>query len=133
MVCPASLNGMVGLKPTVGTVPTEGVVPISASQDSPGPMARTVDEVALLYEVLAGVDGVLDRARAGVAGLRVAVARTWRTHHAATDAAFDDVVPHLAGAGAELHDVDAPVPGGRQHGDELTVLLCELADGFAAH
>ncbi len=52
ITCPASLNGVVGIKPTVGSVPTEGVVPISASQDSPGPMARTVDEVALLLEVL---------------------------------------------------------------------------------
>ncbi len=45
---------MAGIKPTVGAISTEGVVPISASQDSPGPMARTVDEVALLLEVLTG-------------------------------------------------------------------------------
>ena len=52
ITCPASLNGVAGIKPTVGSVPTQGVVPVSFSQDSPGPMARTVDEVALLLEVL---------------------------------------------------------------------------------
>ena len=54
IVCPASLTGVVGLKPTVGAVPTGGVVPISASQDSPGPLGRTVADVAHLYAVLAG-------------------------------------------------------------------------------
>ena len=46
IVCPASVNGVVGLKPTVGSVPTTGVVPVSASQDSPGPLGRLVDDVA---------------------------------------------------------------------------------------
>ena len=63
ITCPASLNGVAGIKPTVGSVPTAGVVPISASQDSPGPIARTVDEVALLLEVLSARSGILDRAR----------------------------------------------------------------------
>jgi amidase len=49
ITCPCSLNGLAGLKPAVGAIPTAGVVPISASQDSPGPMARTVADVALLY------------------------------------------------------------------------------------
>jgi len=51
ITCPASLNGVTGIKPTVGSLPTQGIVPISASQDSPGPMARTVDDVALLLEI----------------------------------------------------------------------------------
>jgi amidase len=63
ITCPASVNGVAGIKPAVGAISTEGVVPISASQDSPGPMARTVDEVALLLEVLTGWTGILDRAR----------------------------------------------------------------------
>jgi hypothetical protein len=68
ITCPASLNGLAGLKPTVGTIPTAGVVPIAASQDSPGPMARTVADVAALYEVLAGRAGVLERIDAGREG-----------------------------------------------------------------
>ncbi len=63
ITCPASLNGVVGIKPTVGSVPMQGVVPVSFSQDSAGPMARTVDEVALFLEVLMAKPGILDRAR----------------------------------------------------------------------
>ena len=133
ITCPASLNGVAGIKPTVGSIPTEGVVPISASQDSPGPMARTVDEVALLLEVLTANPGFLDRARGGVAGLRVGVARTWRTGHPGTDELFDDVAGRLAAAGAVVHDVQAAVPTSSEEEDELTVLLCELVDGLAAY
>ena len=52
IICPASLNGCVGIKPTVGRVPTQGIVPISSSQDSPGPLARTVKDAALLLEII---------------------------------------------------------------------------------
>jgi amidase len=133
IICPASLNGVAGIKPTVGAVPTAGIVPISFSQDSPGPMARTVDEVALLLEVLTGTSGILDRARQGIAGLCVAVARTWRTGHPATDSLFDETAPRLNRGGASLHEVDAAVPGPGEEEDELTVLLCELCDGLAQY
>jgi amidase len=133
IICPASLNGVAGIKPTVGAVPTGGVVPISWSQDSPGPMARTVDEVALFLEVLTGTSGILDRARRGVAGLRIAVAHTWRTGHPATDDLFDDTVRSLSAAGAMVGDVNAAVPGPAEEEDELTVLLGELFDGLAAY
>ncbi len=56
VVCPASINGLVGVKPTVGLISRSRVVPISASQDAPGPMARTVRDSALLLTVLAGSD-----------------------------------------------------------------------------
>jgi amidase len=133
ITCPASLNGVVGIKPTVGAVPTAGIVPISASQDSPGPMGRTVDEVALLLEVLTATAGVLERVRQGVSGLRVGVARTWRTGHPATDELFDETVGRLTAAGATVCDVEAAVPSHRDHEDELTVLLCELVDGLGAY
>jgi len=133
IICPASLNGVAGIKPTVGSVPTAGVVPISASQDSPGPMARTVDEVALLLEVLTATSGILDRARQGIRDLRVGVARTWRTGHRATDELFDATVLRLEAAGATVHDVVAAVPSSTVEEDELVVLLCELVDGLAAY
>jgi amidase len=133
IICPASLNGVAAIKPTVGAVPTAGVVPISASQDSPGPMARTVDEVALLLEVLTATPGIVDRVREGVRGVRVGVARTWRTGHAATDDLFDDTVGRLAAAGAFVSDVAASVPGSAEEKDELTVLLSELVDGMASY
>ena len=133
ITCPCSLNGVAGIKPTVGLVPTAGVVPISRSQDSPGPMARTVEEVALLLEVLSSRQGILDRVREGGAGIRVGVARTWRTGHPSTDALFDDTISPLRGVVLDVTDLDVAVPTDEVEGDELTVLLCELADGLAEY
>jgi amidase len=133
ITCPASLNGVSGLKPTVGAVPTAGMVPVCASQDSPGPMARRVADVASLYEVLSGVAGVGDRAAAGIAGLRVAVATTWRTGHPATDEAFEAALPHLERAGAVVHRVDVATPGRLDVLDEGVVMLCELYDDLSTY
>ena len=52
IICPASLNGCVGIKPTVGSIPRDGMIPISSSQDTPGPMTQTVAQAALLLDVL---------------------------------------------------------------------------------
>ncbi len=133
ITCPASLNGVAGIKPTVGAVPAQGVVPISASQDSPGPMARTVEEVALLLEVLAVIPGIVDRVRRGVRGLRIGRAGTWRTGHPATDDLFDATVDRLQAVGATLTEARPAVPGAAEEQDEMTVLLCELFDGMAAY
>ncbi len=131
ITCPASLNGVAGIKPTLGSVPTTGVVPISASQDSPGPMGRTVDEVALLLEVLSSTTGILERTRQGPAGLRIGVVRTWRTGHPGTDELFDATIGRLTAAGAAVEEVNAAAPSPEDMEDELTVLLCELFDGMA--
>ena len=56
IVCPAAMNGIVGIKPTLGLVSRGGIIPIAHSQDTAGPMARTVAEAALLLGCLAGVD-----------------------------------------------------------------------------
>ena len=133
ITCPSSLNGVCGIKPAVGAIPKSGVVPVSASQDSPGPMARSAEEVAVLLEVLAATDGIVRRVREGVAGVRVGVARTWHTGHPGTDACFDDALERLRAAGAELVDVAPVRPGTAEEEDELTVLLCELVDGLAAY
>jgi amidase len=133
IICPASLNGVAGIKPTVGTVPTGGVVPISSSQDSPGPMARTVDEAALLLEVLTARSGIVDRARHGVRGLRLVVADTWCTGHPATDELFEETVGRLETAAATIGRIAPAVPAAAEEQDELIVLLCELLDGMAAY
>ncbi|HUB72020.1 MAG TPA: amidase family protein [Acidimicrobiales bacterium] len=133
ITCPASLNGVAGLKPSVGAVPVAGVVPVSASQDSPGPMARTIDDVALLAEVMLGVAGIVERSGAGIAGLEIAVAANWETGHRTTDDLFDETLERLRAGGAILHEVTAGEPSGTDREDELTVLLCELLDGMAAY
>ena len=56
VVCPASVNGIVGIKPTVGLVSRSGIIPISKTQDTAGPMARTVKDAAILLGVLVGID-----------------------------------------------------------------------------
>jgi amidase len=96
-------------------------------------MARTVDEVALLLEVLAATGGILDRVRRGVVGLRVGAAATWRTGHPATDALFEETVLRLEAGGAIVTPVHPAVPGPAEGEDEMTVLLCELFDGLAAY
>jgi amidase len=127
---PCSLNGIAGIKPAVGAVPTAGVVPISHSQDSPGPMARGAADAALMLEVLSGRTGIVERLAKGAAGLRVALADSWRTGHPATDALFEAIVEEIAKAGAKVSTVSPPCPTKEEHDDELTVMLCELKDGL---
>lgn len=128
IVCPASLNGVAGLKPTVGSVPTAGIVPISASQDSPGPMGRTVDDVALLFGVLAD-----RRPDPPVTAPRFVHAANWCSHHPGTDAAVGSAVAALRAAGiaVETRDVATPDPG--VVADEFQVLLAELVDDLGAY
>lgn len=129
ITCPASLNGVAGLKPTVGTVSRDGVVPISHSQDSPGPMARCVEDLALLYGVLSGTHDTHDHSRTA----RVVDARTWRTGHGGTDRRFEDVMTLLRRHEFEIGQRDAALPGPGDYDDELTVMLCELRDDMNAY
>ena len=135
ITCPAAFNGCVGIKPTVGTVPTDGVVPISASQDSPGPMARTVRDAAALLTVLAadGRDYAGHAVEGRLAGKRIGVPRTtyWGySPHA--DAAAERAVALLAAQGAVIVDAtDLPPLGDEVWDDELLVLLAELRTGLA--
>jgi amidase len=128
IVCPASLNGIVGLKPTVGAVPTGGVVPISASQDSPGPMGRTVDDVARLYAVLVDQEPVEP-----VAAPRFVHAVTWRTDHPPTDAAVRSLIRALGDAGNPVEARPVATPGPEVVNDEFQVLLAEFVDDLGAY
>jgi amidase len=128
ITCPASLNGVVGIKPAVGTVPGEGIVPISSSQDSAGPMARTVRDVAALYEILTGLDQVLERVTRGFDGARVAVATNFTTGHPATDQLFLEVVDAARHAGTSMPEITVLEADSSVDADELTVLLSEMSD-----
>jgi amidase len=127
IVSPASMNGVVGLKPTVGAVPTTHVVPISASQDSPGPMGRHVADVAVMFGVLA------QQAPHRADATSLVVAKNWRTGHPATDQMFDDVVEELRRAGLSIVERDLATPGESEGADEFTVLLAELVDDLSAY
>lgn len=145
IICPAAVAGLAGLKPTVGLVSRSGVIPISISQDTAGPMGRTVTEVALLLTALAGIDPA-DPASAGakgripedytaglapdaLAGKRLGLVRQAMGYHPDVDAATEKAVATLEAAGAEVIDVTIETYG-RWNDPEFTVLLYEFKDGL---
>ncbi|MFJ9176549.1 amidase [Streptomyces sp. NPDC102360] len=120
---PAALNGVVGLKPTYGLVPRRGVTALSWSLDHVGPIARTVEDAALVLGVLAGHDAhdpaSLDvpstdyrpRADTGLAGLRVGVPRTYYFDHVhpEVEVKVRRAIAQLADLGADLVEIDIPM------------------------
>lgn len=128
IVCPSSVNGIVGLKPTVGVVPATHVVPISASQDSPGPMGRTVGDVALLFSVLSATTPatMLDAPS-------FSAATNWRTGNPETDQRFDEVMATLRDRGLNIIDRELALPSSQEYEEELAVLLGELSDDLSAY
>lgn len=119
---PASFCGLTGLKVTVGRVSTSGILPLSSTLDRPGPMARTVEDAALLYNVLQGPDasdpltrGVvpvdpLKTLNRGVRGLRLARMPAFEREGVSAEilAAYDASLEVLAGLGSEIVDLKLP-------------------------
>jgi amidase len=148
IICPAAVTGLVGLKPTVGVVSRSGIIPISISQDTAGPMGRTVADVALLLGALAGVDPADPAASAAegkiapdytsfldagaVKGKRIGVLRQAMGYHPDVDASTERAIAALKGAGADVRDVR--MAGYNRWNDlELEVLLYEFKDGLNAY
>ena len=137
IVCPAAVNGVVGIKPAIGTVSQRGIVPIAHSQDTAGPLARTVADAALLLAVLAdpGTAPPIAFSSAGAAGLRVGVVRNYNGAggDAAVEATFTQALGWLERAGAVLVDpVEQPWgPDVRQA--EFAILLAEFRGDLAAY
>lgn len=145
VVCPAAMNGLVGLKPTLGLVSRTHVVPISHSQDTPGPMARSVKDAAILFSAMVGTDPAdaatrdADKHRKNYAaglsadalkGMRVGY---WKPEMDGDLAArFEHALGELRAAGAVLIEVKMPELKGL--GDaESEVLYTELKDDLAAY
>ena len=147
IVCPSSINGIVGIKPTVGLVSRSGVVPVSHSQDTPGPMARTVADAAALLTALAGADPI-DVATAGAGvepdyvafldpdGLRdarIGVARKLAGFNDRVDRLFDEALGAMRDLGAEIVD-PADIPHTDELDDpELEVFLYEFKADLEAY
>ena len=148
IVCPSTNCGIVGIKPTVGLVSRAGIIPISHTQDTAGPMARTVADAAALLTALAGVDPrdpataagkgrAADYTKAldagGLRGARIGVARNLAGFHPDTDRLFDEAVAEAKRQGAEIVD-PADVPNVKELGDpELEVMLYEFKAGLEAY
>ena len=147
IACPASMNGLVGIKPTVGLVSRAHVVPISHSQDTPGPIAHTVGDAALLLAVMSGTDPLDPATRdadahkagansfgsdTGVSGLRIGLLPAGNALPA-VKALLAAAARRLSAAGATVIDVESPADQDRLGDLELTVLLTELKADLDAY
>ncbi|AQR62283.1 amidase [Brevundimonas sp. LM2] len=148
IVCPAAINGIVGFKPTVGMVSRTHIVPISHSQDTAGPMTRTVEDAALVLSVMAGTDpadpataeadarkvdfrAALDAA--SLRGTRIGVARFLTGYSAGTDRVFETNLQALRDAGAVLVEITDGPDMNAIGAAETTVLHYELKADLNAY
>ncbi|WP_228445680.1 amidase [Terricaulis silvestris] len=149
IVCPSSAAGLVGIKPTVGLVSRTHVVPISHSQDTAGPMGRSVSDVAAVLTAIAGTDAAdaataeADARRAdysaaldvnALQGRRIGVLRFMAGFHTGVDERFEAALEQMRAAGAEIVEIEAAPAGMDALGaDELTILLAELKTDLDAY
>ena len=140
---PAAINGVVGIRPTYGRVSNHGIIPLAWSMDTAGPMARTVEDCALMFGVLAGHDAAdpasarvpahdyLARLSDGVKGLRIGVVPGYFFHHLqpAVHAAVMAALKLLEAAGAEVVEVDIK----NIHGNISAQLTIESAEPSTYH
>jgi amidase len=149
IVCPSSSNGLAGIKPTVGLVSRSGIIPISHSQDSAGPMCRTVRDAAILLGALTGVDpddpATADSAGKshndytqfldpkGLKGARIGVARKYFGFSDAVDALMDQSLDIMKRQGAVLVDPADIETLGKFDESELLVFMYELKADLNAY
>ncbi len=148
ITCPAAINGIVGFKPTVGMVSRTHIVPISHSQDTAGPMTRSVEDAAMVLTAMAGSDPA-DPATAeadarkvdfqaaldagSLNGARIGVARFMAGYSPGTDRVFEQPLQALRDAGAVLVEIEDGPDGGAIGEAEFTVLLTELKADLNAY
>jgi amidase len=149
IVCPASANGIVGIKPTLGLISRSGIIPIAHSQDTAGPMARNVRDAAILLSALGGVDpgdsatsASAGKAAAdytkfldphGLRGARIGVARKYFGSNDAQDQLMNNLIAAMKRQGADIVDpADLPTHG-KFDDTEFLVLLYELKADLNAY
>ena len=142
IVCPSSANCIVGVKPTLGLVSRSGIIPIAHSQDTAGPMARTVADAAVLLGALAGVDprdattarsrgnAATDYTRSldpnGLRGARIGVARNFFGFSDKVDSLMERSIAEMKRLGATIIDPASIQTAGKFDDSELEVLLYEF-------
>jgi amidase len=146
IVSPASVNGLVGIKPTVGLWSRSGIIPISKTQDTAGPMARTVKDAAILLGALTGID-TLDLATLGgkgkvdadytkfldvngLQGKRLGIEKTAFNDNPAVVALLQDAIKTLKSKGAEVVEIELYKELKTINNNEFNVLLYEFKDGL---
>ncbi len=145
IVSPSSVNGLVGIKPTVGLLSRTGIIPISATQDTAGPMARTVKDAAIFLAVLAGADAADEAttssknkivkdytatlSKNGLQGKRIGIEQSFLRGHEAVVALYKNAIDVLKKQGAILIDTDL-IKNLTTIKGEYDVLLYEFKDGL---
>ena len=145
IVCPSNNNGIVGIKPTVGLISRSGIVPISFTQDTPGPMGRTVEDVALVLGALTGIDSSDSKTFAsegkyftdytrflkkdGLKGKRLGLLKKAMGFSDKVDTLMNKTVAYLKANGAEVVDIEFPKELNYEDPSFL-VLLYEFKDGL---
>ena len=148
IICPSSIAGLVGLKPTVGLVSRSGIIPISHTQDTAGPMARSVADAATLLSAMTGVDDEDDATTAsdkhaaadyskflrsdGLRGARIGVVRKSMGFQPDVDAAMERSIAAMRAAGATVVDAEIPTAG-KWDAPEFEVLLYEFKADLNAY
>ncbi len=145
IMCPSTINGIVGIKPTVGLVSRSGIIPISHSQDTAGPMTRTMADAAILLGALTGVDPRDEATRSsegrsftdytqfldpnGLRGVRIGVARSHWHRNPRVAKLAENAVAAMKEGGAEIID-PVDLPNREFGGATFEVLLYEFKDGL---
>jgi amidase len=145
IVCPSNNNGIVGIKPTVGLISRTGIIPISYSQDTPGPMARTVEDAAICLGVLTGIDMEDAKTKGsegksftnysgflktdGLKDKRIGVIKNSGGFSDKVDSLMRRAIADMTTQGAEIIEVEAPSPR-EYNSPSYQVLLYEFKDGL---
>ena len=145
IVCPSNNNGIVGIKPTVGLISRSGIIPISFTQDTPGPMGRTVEDAAVFLGVLTGIDPSDIKTtfstgksqndytkflkKDGVKGKRIGLHKKSLGYSDKVDFLMDEAVKQLKEGGAEIVEIDFPEDKSYEDAS-FQVMLYEFKDGL---
>ena len=145
VIAPSSFCGIVGIKPTVGLLSRSGIIPISKTQDTAGPMARTVKDAAILLSVLTGIDiadAVTNESNSksqkdytvfldanGLKGKRIGIEKTFLTGHEGVVGLYKQAIEILKAQGATIVEIELLKETNKLGNDELIVLKYEFKDG----
>jgi len=138
VTCPAAINGIVGIKPTLGTISRDGIIPIAHSQDTAGPMAKNVTDAVIMLNAMVKIDKNDEGATAssidylshlkksGLKGKRIGIVRNLMGYHKKLDLVFEQAVTDLKAQGAIIIDNTNIETQGQWDNAEFEVLLYEF-------
>ena len=145
IVCPSNANGVVGIKPTVGLVSRSGIIPISFTQDTAGPMARTLADAALCLNALTGIDSLDSKTflskdhirkdytqflkRNGLKGKRIGMYKRPLGRNFKVDTIFREAIAYMKSEGAEIIEIEQ-IADNSVGGLSFQVMLYEYKDGL---